>query len=673
MDEKTKQLQRQLAASDCEVRLAAVRQMLSLPRFSPALFFRALGDENWRVRKAAVEIFSQLQISETLVPELIKQLHHHENAGLRNAAIEILIGLGSRVVPDLQRELSCQDVEVRKFIVDILGEIGDPACSDELIAALGDPDINVRYAIVETLGKLKVSAAVLPLLNLMDNPDPGLKFTILQALTRIGKDVPTAKLVPYLGDRLLRKALFDCFGRVGGQEVLPCLVEGLLDPMRPVREAAVQALFVLAVDKQDLAAALTAETDSTQIAEYLETLLSQESSYLREAALFLYGFVARKRDLRGLLACLAEENLRSQVLATFAELGEDAYAQLVTSQGQSDPETRLYLLFVGAELGFATALPLALGEYQNPDLAFRFAAVRALGVLGTVAQLELLLPLLDDDAPEIRDAAVDAVAAMGGQQSAAVLEKIAPLLHDQDMEKRKRVIRIMGRIDAVAIEGYLLQGLKDSSSLVRCEAVKSLQGSQGDAVVSGLTLALTDESAKVRRLAVSALGCCPQNTVLQALKLASSDPDIWVRAEVMRTLGLFPCDAVGDILLQGIDDPVGLVAIAALETAVKVWPQNQQKLLKRALIHQDSEVIKVALRLLACADDPEWATACVASLLDHSQADVRTEAAQALGCCGSDLAVNILQQRLVNETEEVVVQALQQAIEHSSRLAGRDD
>ena len=181
MNEKSQLIQRQLESPDCEMRIAATKQLSRLPEPSMELFTVCLGDSDWRVRKVAVEIFCHLDSPEKFIPDLIKLLHHSENAGLRNAAIEILIWLGSHAVTALQHEILKPDVEVRKFVIDILGEIGGFRCAPALISSLEDADINVRYAAVETLGKLRFEAAVEPLFELMSDPDPGLKFTILQA------------------------------------------------------------------------------------------------------------------------------------------------------------------------------------------------------------------------------------------------------------------------------------------------------------------------------------------------------------------------------------------------------------------------------------------------------------------------------------------------------------
>lgn len=662
MIEQLELIRQQLESPDSEERIAAVRQMLNLPEPSMRLFVLGLGDEDWRVRKVAVETFFGLAHPENLIEELIELLHQQENAGLRNAAIEILVGLGSVAVPELQREISCPDVEVRKFVIDILGEIGDARCANELIIALSDPDINVRYAAAETLGKLRVDAAVGPLLALMEDPDPGLKFTILQSLSLIGGTIPVDLLVPYLDDRLLRKALFDCFGKIGGPEVVPLLVSGLTDPMRQVRAAALNALFALQETERDLICQELAKVDSSRIAAYLDQMLRGEDSPLKQAALAIYAAVWGQQDLTPVLNCVDDEHLRDRALQVFAHLGEQAFCRLLETHAPESAERRLYLIFVAGELGFGSALPLAIDAAKSADPQLRYAAARALGELGSEEQLELLLRLLDDEQQEIRDAAALGLAALGRRCRAVVPSRIAEFLADHDDEKRMRIVRILSLIDGDDIERQLLRAIKDPASNVRCEAIRALKGHDSDNVLSGLILTLTDESADVRRLAVSALGDSGKDRVLPALKLSVADADLWVRAAVMRALAHFSGERVRDLLLLGATDSVGAVVIAALDSAAEVLPGDRCALLADALRHADEEVVKAAMVLLERFKGKTWIIPSGELLLNHSHWDVRLRAARALGASGVADVSAVLEKRLAVEGEDLVRQAIEAAL-----------
>ena len=662
MDELKSQLMSRLSSADSEARIVVARGLADLAEPSMQLFARCLGDDDWRVRKAAVEAFFQLGQPLNFVSELIELLHHQENAGLRNSAIEILIGLGPLAVSALQQEIRCPDEEVRKFVIDILGEIGDDRCADDLIEALADKDVNVRYAAAETLGKLESTRAVPALLALMADPDPGLKFTILQSLAKIGGEIPVAALQPYLANSLLRKALFDCFARIGGAEVVPDLVRGLVDPMRNAREAALRGLGGLHATQADIIAAALAGADQARIAEYLETILKGEDHDLKEAALTLYGYVGRHHDLRALLTCIGDERLRHAALEAFELLGEESVSRLVGQGAGLSPDERLFLVFVGGELGFSGVLPLAREAVVSIDSQFRFAGGRALGCLGEEDDLERILALLDDEVPEIKDTAAEALAVFGRRYHARVIRRLAPLLTDADPKKRMRIVRVLSLIDGDEIVDLLLKAFKDPSSNVRCEAIRALQGRHSPSIHSGLTLALTDESGEVRRLAVTALGGAPKESAFPALNLAAGDADPWVRAAVMRALATFPGGEVTELLRRGMADGVGLVAIAALETATALVPDIAGQMLEQALEHSDEEVVKSAIALLGRLRGPDWIEPCQEALLNHPHWDVRVHAARVLGESKLPQARELLESRLLIEGEGMVRQALETAI-----------
>jgi len=133
-------IEKLLQDEQVEKRLQAVRELAGLKVFPWELFLRGLADEDWRVRKESVTIYLQLPDAASRARLILEQLAHPENAGLRNAAIEILIGLGHQIVPVLLEGLAAGTSEVRKFIVDILGEVDSCDSVPQLLPLLHDPD-----------------------------------------------------------------------------------------------------------------------------------------------------------------------------------------------------------------------------------------------------------------------------------------------------------------------------------------------------------------------------------------------------------------------------------------------------------------------------------------------------------------------------------------------------
>src|SRR5512147_1587440 len=146
-------LGRKLENVDPEERREAAVDLSRAGRGAVPLLLRALGDTDWRVRKTAVEGLVAFGGAD-VTAGLVHRLSAEDNAGARNSAIEALVLLGSASVEPLLPLLAVHDPDVRKFAVDVLGDIRDSRVVPDLVARLGDPDENVRVAAAEALGKI---------------------------------------------------------------------------------------------------------------------------------------------------------------------------------------------------------------------------------------------------------------------------------------------------------------------------------------------------------------------------------------------------------------------------------------------------------------------------------------------------------------------------------------
>ena len=174
-----------LSSEDEETRRSTVAALAARPLSETRdLLMRAMGDESWRVRKEAVEQFLASPVAGEYAEQLFELLRSPDNAGLRNSSVEALVRLGKASIPVLSAHADDKDCDVRKFVVDILGGIGDISSLPLLIAALDDADPNVRAAAAENLGMIGHVRAVPPLLEALARPDLALRHTILEALGR---------------------------------------------------------------------------------------------------------------------------------------------------------------------------------------------------------------------------------------------------------------------------------------------------------------------------------------------------------------------------------------------------------------------------------------------------------------------------------------------------------
>lgn len=631
---------RELAKGEVENRLQAV--------------FHAMGDESWRVRKEAIALFLSLPTAGRLAGQVVELLHAEENAGLRNAAFEILVRLGRQSLPFLLEELNCGDHDVRKFVLDILGEIADESTIPVVMSKLTDPDENVCAAAAENLGKLRATEAVPALLDALSLPHLLLRFSALEALSLIGSPVPISRLVSLYEDKLLRKPLFDCLGRIGNCEAAELLVTGLSDPMRNVRTAAAQALLNL-VDRcgDELAEGLSLSLQHNETVTFLIGMLDSTGMATRLAAVKLLGMARDPRAALPLLELFDDETLRDDAARALIASGRLTVCPLLNVWPSAGLQTRIYLTYVFAETGCMDAAPLLATALDEPDTQLRIVALHALGRLGGAGHLLAICRYIGDDSDEVRNAAQEALAGIGRKDPDAVINLLRNFTGDESPDVRCSAVQVLGRLGGEDVEPLLMLALKDESSQVRRAAIRFMHG-RSAGYLQALTLALTDEESEVRCQAVESLGQSHDPKVLPALALALSDDDIWVRTAAVRALGRSGCREGLEFVRRGLRDPIGLVTIAALETLVEHDPTGAADALFDALSHTDDEVVVAALRLLGMQETFQWLAPWGERLLNHHHWDVRLTAARMMAEQLGSSCLPLLEARLLVEGEEMV-------------------
>ncbi len=134
-----------LHSDDVEARLKAVKELVETDNDKfLAHLIEALGDPEWRIRKTAVAAISSKERNEKLIEELVSIFHTDTNIGKKNAVAEVLISLGDASLHPIMSSLSSSRKEVKKFLVEILGEIGNKLAAVQLVPLLKDPYEVVR-------------------------------------------------------------------------------------------------------------------------------------------------------------------------------------------------------------------------------------------------------------------------------------------------------------------------------------------------------------------------------------------------------------------------------------------------------------------------------------------------------------------------------------------------
>jgi HEAT repeat protein len=602
-----------LRHADEEVRREAVEALAEKPGAEGlALLIGMLGDESWRVRKTAVEAVLCFPDVPAAIDGLIGALHADENAGLRNSAVEALTRMGEPAVPSLIKHKNDPSADVRKFIIDVLGGIGDQRALRALVDALEDPDENVRSTAAENLGVVGGDESVRSLLRNLERDDLLLQYSSLHALARIGRPVPLVALVPLLGRPLLRKVIFECLGHIPDLRAVDLLLEGMRDQSRANRAAAAMSLVriyrsgITPAFRTVVADRVRALRDAVDVGDLAQDL-QDGSLHRRICAAHVLGLVGGEEATLALLEAAADEGVRADALEALAAIGEDAVTAILNRFHDLEGMKRAAACVALGELGARNALGDLGRALCDRSEEVRAAAAWAIGKLGAAECSTRLLPLLEDASEEVREAAVKALVRLSSACLGELLE-LQRSLPPESSTLRANLVRILGRAgDERGVEPILL-ATKDASTTVRHAALVALGRIDFGRFEESFLVALTDESPEVRRATAEMWGASGHPRAVENLKLMLEDEDLWVRCAAIRGLGASGDAAALDALRGRLSRADGIEVITALEGIERLAGPAAAPDLRAALAHADPEVVRAASVILERVGEAETRT-----------------------------------------------------------------
>lgn len=678
---------RDLASGDDELRRLAVERLVLLPAPEALLHLvERLGDESWRVRKAAVERLGDLPDPASACPALVGALADGDNPGRRNAALEVLVRLGPAVLPGLLAASSDPDPDVRKQVVDALAGIAEAAAAARLVELLADSDANVRGAAADALGAVgRPDTAAALAAAAAEDPERLVRLSALRALARLECAPPVAVLEGALADPLLRAAALAVIGFSDERAAVDALVKALAAGSRTVGEAAMEGVLrQLARRPGDEADRIVARVRDAALAEpeLVERALARLEGGDLQARLtriqFL-GLLHAEETVLPLLRAGRDEALGDVVVATLEGFGAVAERAIEAAFHTLDADERVIACEVLGRGQGECGVPRLLEALVQSDPVVRATAARALGRRRSAEALEALVERFaasaadadDDDEVDLLADAIAAVVAAdapgGAERSARAARLLCQGLADAPEAFRAAAARLLGRLGVAADGGALSLLISDESAAVRRAAVEALGAPSGDTLPETLRLACADESAAVRIAAAHALAASADPSALDHLERLAGDEEPSVRAAALRALGVpssyaDPGGARRIALLERGAAEGGPVAMAALESLRELGDPRAAAIASRLLGAPAPELVRTAVACLGRVAEPRELDALL-PLLDHESWAVRAEAIRVLGERGAQRALPALLRHLEVERDDYVREAMLRALE----------
>ena len=617
------QLAALLSDPDEEQRRSAVMELLRFPGAAiRTLLMTALGDPSWRVRKEATGVLLAGTCDLELIGMLVNTLGAHSNAGLRNAAVEALVALGDMAQPVLVAALRDADGDTRKFIVDILGIIGNGDSRAALEALLEDPDLNVATAAAESLGRLAAPESLPSLVRALERPSLWFRYAVLEAIAAIGRPVAAPEVSSLAGDRLLRGAVFDCLGAIGDLKAVPLLLAGLGDATHRLKMSAAQALVLVRERLGDTERdALDRELRSfagTDLPLKLGDRVDGGSDGC-EALVKLLGIIGDPRAAGLLVRACRDHRLRPHCADALKGMANNVGPELARLYAEGEAEDRSGILWLCGEVAPSGCVDLLLRGCADASETVRAAAVNAAAGCDDADLVPVLASCCADPSPEVREEALLSLLRLAERFPDRAMTVAEELAGSPEVSLRRVAARLCSLSGAASRVEHLL---RDEDPLVRSAAASGLKRS-APAALEHLMLLLTDEDPRVRTVAATVLGEIGGESAFEPLLAALSDEEPEVVCAALHSLAGQGAWAFSPVL-DTVRRSGGGVLPEALEVLDRIDPGRAEEVLAEYLGHGDPEVVITALRLLAGHEETALLDRYAGELMHHPHWEVRS-------------------------------------------------
>jgi HEAT repeat protein len=601
------------------------------------LLLKAMEDSSWRVRKTAVDILFEDYPVESYIQGLIQLLYIEDNAGARNSAIEALIRLGRKGTPFLIEAFKTPNKDVRKFIIDVLGEQQDSRSLPLMLEAIRDEDENVSATAVEHLGKVGEISVVDALIEILDGGDLWVAYPAADALGRIGNKKAIPHLISALGRKPLREPVLKALGRFSAPSTIVHIIPLLEDPSRNIQERALKTIERFYHNGVG-AGPITEEIRRILGNRAMELLIKHAWSARREvriSAILLLGLMKDEAAYGPLLDVSREEEFAEDVKNALVYIGRDKPESLLKLFDTDNPHQMRFICEVTQKVVSPVYYDILDRVLSNEDGHVRSTAAVSISKLQDPRCLAKLRRLLTDPYEDVQEAAVEALSNLGKFLDPADL---ASSLRDSNAVMRRNIALLLGKIKAKETVEELGFALKDDDVRVRRAVVAALSEIGTENAVKYLSYALTDESPDIRISAALSLGAIGGCGVLESLAILSADPDNSVRVAAAKALGM-PGDKSAVKTLTGLlSDRNGFVVAASIESLGEIGGCDAREAILGMLGSADDEVRRTAIicllpfedvekYLIPFLHDPDWATriAAVRTLGGRTGGHVRKE------------------------------------------------
>lgn len=541
----------------------------------------------------------------------------------------------------------------------------------EILAKLRDSDVDLQREGALLAAEARLDSAVPLLVGLLASPNLGVQDAADHALRRIGGRAAVEDLLPLLRSDHppLRNLGMDLLRALGGEH---------LDLLLPLLKDVDPDIRIFMAD------ILGSTSDAQAVKPLCDALLHDPEVNVRYQAAVSLGELARPEAAKSLNQALGDDEwVRFAVIEALMKIRDESSVNaLVRALDRSSELVGSMIIDALGELGNLKAVPLLMKRLDAATAALRNKILRAivcimggrsLTLLSADERrnfLEYLLVALDDEDQEIQDAAIAGLGYVGDERATAkILGLAAHLDPDQDLE---RVGLIVDALVAIGINGQLQSALlrEDGRSLI---ATMVLDRMGSPAAVSVLVEAYPRLNRDLQRTVSTILTRIGGGDLRDFfLEVLVSSEDGTILKQALTFLGAkLRCDACVDSILEHLDHPYNDVKEAALDAAVALGTDVVVARFQDMAVDSAALARLMGVYGLGRIDARRFKNTLLSSLSDESP-DVRKIGLEALGAILDDQDVLAALLRMAHDEVPEVRQTLVETLGRADSDQVRD-
>ncbi|HAS89966.1 MAG TPA: hypothetical protein DCS48_11780 [Desulfovibrio sp.] len=465
---------------------------------------KAMQDDEW-VQYAVIEALAKIKHSSS-VDALVKALNTSSDL-VASMIVDALGEVGNiKAVTMLLRHLDKSPTALRnkivKSIISILGGKSLKLLSasereklrEYMLVALKDEDEDVQDAAISGLsyvGGEKATEEVLNLASVLDpDRDRDRLTVIIEDLSNIGLNEAMVAALNS-GDYKKAAVVIEILSRLEGPEVSGALMGAFDSGDRDIKRGILEALV---------------GTAGEEAKEFFENVLEreQDGSMLKSAINFLGGKLMNVDAVDSIFGLLSH---------SYDDVKEAALDACVAIGGE-DVNRRFVELF------------------SSKESIERLMAVFAMGKIDAQGNLEQIRIALEDEVPDIRKIALEALHDCNADPESMSL--IFSRLHDENRDVRLTVIELLGNCYTEEAIPYIIQALQDDDDWVQIRAAEALGAHREESALPQLITMLDSPHKLVVLKVIEVLGSIGGTMAFQSLLETSnsdSDPEVIQAAE----------------------------------------------------------------------------------------------------------------------------------------------